>query len=79
MSTGSLDPTPRSRVKRLARRGLYDRAAINEILDEGLICHVGFQVEAFFSIIKMNGSCLIIYRSALPMRPLIQRKKRSNG
>ena len=45
MSTGSLDPTPRSRVKRLARRGLYDRAAINEILDEGLICHVGFQVD----------------------------------
>lgn len=32
----------RSQVKRLAKRAVYDRAAINAILDEGLICHVGF-------------------------------------
>lgn len=32
----------RSQVKRLAKRAVYDRATIDAILDEGLICHVGF-------------------------------------
>ena len=32
----------RSQVKRLAKRAVYDRAAINAILDEAHICHVGF-------------------------------------
>jgi uncharacterized protein len=35
-------PTPRTTVKRHAERGVYDRAAIDAILDEALICHVGF-------------------------------------
>ncbi len=35
-------PTPRTTVKRHAERGAYDRAAIDAILDEALICHVGF-------------------------------------
>ena len=29
-------------MKRLPERGEYDRAALDEILDEALICHVGF-------------------------------------
>jgi uncharacterized protein len=37
--------TERSTVKRLAKRGVYDEEAIYHILDEGLICHVGFVVE----------------------------------
>src|SRR5215212_7477152 len=37
--------TPRTTVRRLAARGVYDRAAIYAILDEALICHVGFIVE----------------------------------
>ncbi len=37
--------TPRNQVKRLAQRGDYDRDTINSILDEGLICHVGFVVD----------------------------------
>ena len=37
------EPTSeRTRVKRLPERGEYDRAALDEILDEALICHVGF-------------------------------------
>src|SRR5437867_291842 len=36
------EPTPRVRVRRLPDRGVYDRAAIDAILDEALICHVGF-------------------------------------
>ena len=32
----------RVRVKRLPARGAYDRETIDAILDEGMICHVGF-------------------------------------
>jgi nitroimidazol reductase NimA-like FMN-containing flavoprotein (pyridoxamine 5'-phosphate oxidase superfamily) len=37
--------SPRTTLKRLPQRGNYDREAINQILDEGFICHVGFSVE----------------------------------
>ena len=37
--------TERTRLHRRPRLGVFDRAAINSILDEGLVCHVGF-VEA---------------------------------
>ncbi len=37
------DPaSPRTTVRRLAERGVYDRAVIDAVLDEALICHVGF-------------------------------------
>ncbi len=35
-------PTSRTRVVREAHRGVYDREAVYRILDEGLLCHVGF-------------------------------------
>ena len=35
----------RTRVRRRAQRGRYDRATIDAILDEGLVCHVGFAVD----------------------------------
>lgn len=35
-------PTGRTRVVREAQRGVYDRETIYKILDEGLVCHVGF-------------------------------------
>ncbi len=38
-------PTPRTTVKRRAQRGLYDHQAIVRILDEGLVCHLGFVVD----------------------------------
>src|SRR2546422_4013149 len=38
-------PTPRTRVVREPHRGIYDRATAYQILDEGLICHVGFIVD----------------------------------
>lgn len=34
--------TPRTEVRRLAERGSYDSEVITSILDEALICHVGF-------------------------------------
>jgi nitroimidazol reductase NimA-like FMN-containing flavoprotein (pyridoxamine 5'-phosphate oxidase superfamily) len=35
----------RTRVRRHPERGAYDRATIDAILDEALICHVGFVVD----------------------------------
>ena len=34
--------TDRNRIKRLPKRGYYDHETIHRILDEALICHVGF-------------------------------------
>ncbi|HEX8547744.1 MAG TPA: pyridoxamine 5'-phosphate oxidase family protein [Cytophagaceae bacterium] len=34
----------RTTVKRLAKRGVYDRETVYDIFDEALICHVGFIV-----------------------------------
>src|SRR3954469_7729956 len=35
-------PTDRVRVRRTPKRALYDRAEIDAILDEALVCHLGF-------------------------------------
>jgi len=37
--------TARTTFKRLAYRGTYDRAVVHAILDEGLVCHVAFDVD----------------------------------
>jgi len=34
--------TDRTKVRRLKNRACYDRAAVYQILDEGLVCHVAF-------------------------------------
>src|SRR5713226_6811193 len=41
-----LPQTARTILKRLPQRGNYDRELINQILDEGFICHVGFAVDS---------------------------------
>ncbi|MBE9050222.1 pyridoxamine 5'-phosphate oxidase family protein [Nostocales cyanobacterium LEGE 11386] len=41
-----LTPTQRSQIKRVPQRGNYEREVIYQILDEGLICHVGFAVDS---------------------------------
>src|SRR5688572_28077568 len=38
-------PTSRTKVKRLPDRGQYDRDTIYAILDEAMICHVGFVID----------------------------------
>jgi len=35
----------RIRVRRVPQRAVYDREAINAVLDAGLICHVGYQID----------------------------------
>lgn len=41
----SYEATPRTRLARKPARGHYDQQTIHAILDEGLICHVGFAVD----------------------------------
>lgn len=38
-------PGTRTRVTRLPKRAVYDKAQVHAILDEGFFCHVGFTVE----------------------------------
>ena len=38
-------PTERTKVRRLADRARYDWGTVTSILDEGLVCHLGFAVE----------------------------------
>ena len=61
-------PTARTRVVREPHRGVYDRAAAYEILDEGFICHVGFVVDGQPFVIPTGygraGDDLYIHGSA---------------
>ena len=41
----TFEPTDHTRVVREANRGVYDRDSIYRILDEGLVCHVGFVID----------------------------------
>jgi len=61
-------PSDRTRVKRIPERGKYDRDTIDTILDEGLVCHVGFAVEGQPFVIPTgyarDGDRLIIHGSS---------------
>ena len=61
-------PTARTRVVREAHRGVYERAAAYEILDQGFICHVGFVVDGQPFVIPTaygrSGDSLYIHGSA---------------
>jgi nitroimidazol reductase NimA-like FMN-containing flavoprotein (pyridoxamine 5'-phosphate oxidase superfamily) len=47
-------PTERTQVKRLPKRGRYDRETVHKILDSGIVCHVGFNVEGQPYVIPTN-------------------------
>lgn len=61
-------PSERTRVKRIPERGIYDRETIDTILDEGLVCHVGFAVDDQPYVIPTgyarSGDQLIIHGSS---------------
>jgi nitroimidazol reductase NimA-like FMN-containing flavoprotein (pyridoxamine 5'-phosphate oxidase superfamily) len=46
-------PSDRSTVKRKPERAAYDRATVDQVLDEGLICHVGFHSDGQTFVIPM--------------------------
>lgn len=60
--------TERTRVRRLPKRASYDAATIYAILDEALICHVGFAVDGRPVVIPTihwrEGDRLYIHGSA---------------
>jgi nitroimidazol reductase NimA-like FMN-containing flavoprotein (pyridoxamine 5'-phosphate oxidase superfamily) len=41
----SFTPNERTRVVREPQRGVYDRETVYKILDEGMVCHVGFSTD----------------------------------
>jgi nitroimidazol reductase NimA-like FMN-containing flavoprotein (pyridoxamine 5'-phosphate oxidase superfamily) len=65
--TDSLQTT-RTTVRRLPDRGVYDRDTIYAILDEALICHVGFVVDGQPFVIPTihwrDGDTLYVHGSA---------------
>jgi len=67
MSNNSM-PTPRTRVVREPDRAVYDREAVNLLLDEGFLCHVGFVVDGQPFVIPTSygrdGNVLYIHGSA---------------
>lgn len=46
--------TSRTQVKRLPKRGHYDRETVYKILDEAFVCHVGFAVDGQPYVIPTN-------------------------
>jgi hypothetical protein len=65
-----VDPNPasaRTTVRRLSDRGHYDAETIRAILDEGLVCHVGFVADGQPFVIPMgygrDGDDLILHGS----------------
>src|SRR6266567_163611 len=41
----SFTPTARTTVRRIPKRGVYDKGEVYAILDEGFICHAGFAID----------------------------------
>ena len=61
-------PTPKTTLKRLPERGNFDRQTVYQILDEALVCHVGFAVDGQPFVIPTSygriGDTLYIHGSA---------------
>jgi nitroimidazol reductase NimA-like FMN-containing flavoprotein (pyridoxamine 5'-phosphate oxidase superfamily) len=68
MSVEDFNPTERTRLKRLPARGSYEREVVNRILDEGLVCHVGFVADGSPVVIPTGygraGDTLYVHGSA---------------
>jgi uncharacterized protein len=61
-------PTDRTQVKRLPKRGKYDRETVHAILDSAFVCHVGFTVDGQPFVIPTNfgrsGDTVYLHGSA---------------
>ncbi len=67
-TTMTFTQTERTKLKRLPKRGHFDRETVYGILDEGFICHVGFTPEGQPFVIPTgyarDGDTLYIHGSA---------------
>lgn len=63
-----MNPTERTQVKRLPKRGAYDAETIHAILDAGFLAHVGFSVDGQPFVIPTlygrSGDTLYLHGSA---------------
>lgn len=63
-----IKPTERTKIRRLPKRANFDRETIYSILDEGLVCHVGFTVNGQTFVIPTGyarrDDTLLIHGSA---------------
>ena len=63
-----MKPTARTQLRRLPKRGSHDSATIHAILDEGLIAHVGFNVDGQPFVVPTlygrDGDTLYLHGSA---------------
>jgi nitroimidazol reductase NimA-like FMN-containing flavoprotein (pyridoxamine 5'-phosphate oxidase superfamily) len=63
-----VETSKRSGVRRLPERGAYDAGTINAILDEALICHVGFVTDEGYPVViptihARSGATLYLHGS----------------
>ena len=58
-------PTEKSQVRQIGKRGRYDRDTVYAIVDEALICHVGFvedvQPVVIPTLHARQGDCLLLH------------------
>jgi uncharacterized protein len=63
-----IEQTERTKLKRIPKRGNFDRETVYKILDEAFICHVGFTVDGQTFVLPTaygrNGDVLYIHGSA---------------
>jgi nitroimidazol reductase NimA-like FMN-containing flavoprotein (pyridoxamine 5'-phosphate oxidase superfamily) len=63
----SFTQTPRTRLRRLPKRGRFEREEVYRILDEGFVCHVGFVADGHPVVIPTayarSGDQLFIHGS----------------
>lgn len=66
--SNKITPTVRTKLKRIPKRGNFERETINQILDEAFICHVGFAVDGKPFVIPTayarDGENLLVHGSA---------------
>ena len=64
----TLQPSERTRLRRLPDRGSYERETIHAILDEGLVCHLSFaasgQPHVIPTIYARRGDTVFLHGSA---------------
>lgn len=68
MSESEFQPTERSTIHRLPSRGSYDRTKVYEVLDQGILAHVGFSTQNGPVVIPMGyarrGDSVLLHGSA---------------
>lgn len=66
--TTEIKQTERTKLKRLPKRGSFDREIVYKILDEAFVCHIGFSVDGQTFVIPTaygrKGDTLFVHGSA---------------